>query len=131
MLFTAPPPEEATDFQMIRATRSALALLELRLAVDVLYLLASGTRRYSEVLYEVGEVSKKTLTHTLRTLERDGLISRRAYAEVPPRVEYSLTGLGWSLTGLLMSLYEWAAANIDRVEKARTRALGGGEKLAA
>ena len=104
---------EASDFEMVRGTRRVLALLTGKWSVEVLYLLASGTRRYSEVLYEVGEISKKTLTHTLRTLERDGLVTRRAYAEVPPRVEYSLTPLGWSLTGPLMALYEWSVENLD------------------
>jgi DNA-binding HxlR family transcriptional regulator len=125
------PPEEASDFEMIRATRSALDLLGVRLSVDVLYLLASGTRRYSELYYDVGEVSKKTLTHTLRTLERDGLVTRRAYAEVPPRVEYSLTGLGWKLTSVLMNVYEWATAHMPQVEEARSRALGGEQAIAA
>jgi DNA-binding HxlR family transcriptional regulator len=123
------PSHDVTDFEMICATRSALELLGTRLGVDVLYLLASGTRRYSGLLYDVGEVSKKTLTHTLRTLERDGLISRRAYAEVPPRVEYSLTELGWSMTSVLMSMYEWASAHLPRVEQAR--ALRDDDALAA
>jgi DNA-binding HxlR family transcriptional regulator len=100
---------EASEYEMVRGTRRALSLLAGKWSVEVLYLLASGTRRYSEVLYEVGEISKKTLTQTLRSLERNGLVARRAYPEVPPRVEYSLTPLGWSLTGPLMSLYEWAA----------------------
>ena len=94
---------EASDFEMVRGTRGVLSLLAGKWSVEVLYLLANGTRRYSEVLYEVGEVSKKTLTHTLRVLERQGLVARRVYPEVPPRVEYSLTPLGWRLTGPLMS----------------------------
>ena len=98
---------------MVRGTRRVLSLLAGKWSVEVLYLLATGTRRYTEVLYEVGEVSKKTLTHTLRTLERQGLVARRAYPEIPPRVEYSLTPLGWSLTGPLMALYEWSAENLD------------------
>src|SRR6185295_10037706 len=110
---------EASDYEMMSGTRKALTLLSGKWPVEVLYLLASGTRRYTEVLYEVGEVSKKTLTHTLRTLERQGLVARRAYPEVPPRVEYSLTPLGWSLTGPLMALYEWAAEHLDDVEAAR------------
>ena len=110
---------EITDLEMIRGTRSVLDLLAGKWSVDVLYLLANGTRRYSEVFYEVGEISKKTLTQTLRALERDGLIARRIYPEVPPRVEYSLTPLGWSLTGPLMAMYEWAAENLDSVEAAR------------
>ena len=104
---------EVNDYEMSRGTRRALSLLSGKWSVEVLYLLASGTRRYSDVLYEVGEISKKTLTQTLRGLQRDGLVARRAYPEVPPRVEYSLTPLGWSVTGLLMSLYEWAAEHLD------------------
>jgi DNA-binding HxlR family transcriptional regulator len=130
MHLTAVPTHEPTEFEMIQLTRGVLDLLGVRLSVDVLYLLASGTRRYSELFYEVGEVSKKTLTHALRTLERDGLVTRRAYAEVPPRVEYSLTSLGWALTGVLMDVYEWATAHMPEVEAARTRATGG-EALAA
>jgi DNA-binding HxlR family transcriptional regulator len=105
-------PREASDFEMVKGTRDALSLISSKWSVEVLYLLASGTRRYSEIFYEVGEVSKKTLTQTLRALERRGLVKRRAYPEVPPRVEYSLSPLGWSMTGLLMTLYEWSAAHL-------------------
>jgi DNA-binding HxlR family transcriptional regulator len=111
--------EPATDLQMIRGTRTVVDLLAAKWSVDVLYLLANGTRRYSEVFYEVGEISKKTLTQTLRSLERDGVIARRVYAEVPPRVEYSLTPLGWTLTGPLMAMYEWAAEHGQDLEAAR------------
>jgi DNA-binding HxlR family transcriptional regulator len=120
---------EVTEFQMIRGTRAVIELLAGKWTVEVLYLLASGTRRYIEVFNEVGEVSKKTLTQTLRALERDGLIVRRVYAEVPPRVEYSLTPLGWSLTGTLMAMYEWAAEHLHEVEAAR--ALADGEPAPA
>ena len=113
-------PEDATDLQMIRGTRAVVDLIAGKWSIDVLYLLANGTRRYSEVFYEVGEISKKTLTQTLRALERDGLITRRVHAEVPARVEYSLTPLGWSLTGPMMAMYEWAAEHLDEVESART-----------
>jgi DNA-binding HxlR family transcriptional regulator len=110
--FLARAREEVTDLEMIRGTRTVLDLIGGKWSVGVLYLLANGTRRYSEIFYEVGEISKKTLTQTLRGLERDGLIARRVYAEVPPRVEYSLTTLGWSLTGPLMTMYEWAAEHL-------------------
>ena len=112
---------DVTDLEMVRGTRAALALVASKWSVEVLYLLASGTRRYGEIFYEVGEISKKTLTQTLRALERDGLIARHVYAEVPPKVEYSLTPLGWSLTGTLMAMYEWAAEHLPHVEAARVR----------
>jgi len=104
---------------MIRGTKTVLDLMAAKWSVDVLYLLANGTRRYSEVFYEVGEISKKTLTQTLRSLERDGIIARRVYAEVPARVEYSLTPLGWSLTTPLMAMFEWTEEHAEDLEMAR------------
>ena len=104
--------DEADDVQMIHGTRAVLGLLAGKWSVDILYLLATGTRRYSEVLYEVGEISKKTLTQTLRALERDGLVARRVSSEVPARVVYSLTPLGWSMTEPLMAMYEWSAQHL-------------------
>jgi DNA-binding HxlR family transcriptional regulator len=122
MTCTSPASGDVSDYEMIEGTRAALGLLSGRWSVDVLYLLASGTRRYSQLFYEVGEISKKTLTQTLRALQRDGLVARRAYPDVPVRVEYSLTPLGWSLTGPLMSLYEWSAAEMETVNAARAGA---------
>jgi DNA-binding HxlR family transcriptional regulator len=108
---SAPAPE-VSEYEMVQGTRDALSLISSKWSVEVLYLLASGTRRYSEIYYDVGEISKKTLTQTLRVLDQRGLVQRRAYAEVPPRVEYSLTSLGWSMTSVLMSLYEWSATHL-------------------
>jgi DNA-binding HxlR family transcriptional regulator len=112
MRVVTPADREATEYEMIRGTHQALELISSKWSVEVLYLLASGTRRYCEIYYDVGEISKKTLTQTLRLLMRRGLVARRAYAEVPPRVEYSLTPLGWSITEVLMTLYEWSAAHL-------------------
>jgi DNA-binding HxlR family transcriptional regulator len=100
---------EPGDLEMIHGTREVVGLLSGRWSVDVLYLLAGGTRRYSQIFYEVGEISKKTLTQTLRTLEANGLVRRRVFPETPLRVEYSLTARGWSLSSLLMAMYEWSA----------------------
>ena len=122
MTSTSAQLTDVSDYEMIEATREVIGLLSARWSVDVLYALASGTRRYSELLYEVGEISKKTLTQTLRGLMRDGLVVRRAYVDVPVRVEYSLTPLGWSLTGPLMAMYEWAAVELPSVHAARALA---------
>lgn len=110
---------EPTELEMVQATHRVLDMLAGRWAVDVLYLLAAGRRRYSEVFYEVGEVSKKGLTATLRRLERDGLVARHVAGDAPLRVEYSLTPLGWSLTEPMMALYEWSAANVGEPVRAR------------
>jgi DNA-binding HxlR family transcriptional regulator len=105
--------EEVGDIEMINATRAVLDMLAGKWTVEILYLLATGTRRYSQVLYEVGEISKKTLTQTLRSLEHHGLVDRHVEPDLPARVEYSLTPLGWSLTEPLMALYEWAATQLS------------------
>jgi DNA-binding HxlR family transcriptional regulator len=104
--------KEVSEFEMIARTRAVLGLLDGKWTVEVLYLLASGKRRYSEIYYEVGEISKKMLTRTLRQLESHGLVQRTVYPEVPPRVEYSLTLRGWSITEPLMGMYEWAAEHL-------------------
>ena len=106
---------------MIHGTQEVLGLLAGRWSVDVLYLLASGTRRYSQIFYEVGEISKKTLTQTLRALEAHGLVTRQVYAEVPVRVEYSLAPRGWSLTPLLVSMFEWSAENAPQQSRPNLR----------
>ena len=116
-----PAPVEPSDLQMIEGTRAVLELLSGRWRVDVLYLLASGTRRYSEIFYEVGEISKKTLTQTLRALEANGLVLRQVFPEVPARVEYSLAPLGWSITQLLMTMYEWSAEHTPSPRRAHLR----------
>jgi len=121
------PPAAPSELQMIQRTHAVLELVAGRWSVDVVYLLAGGTRRYSEILYEVGEISKKTLTQTLRTLEAHGIVTRHAYPEVPVRVEYSLSPLGWSLTRLLMDIFEWSS----ELDQDRARARRPGLALAA
>jgi DNA-binding HxlR family transcriptional regulator len=84
-----------------------------------LYVLSGGTKRYGELQREIGEISQRMLTRTLRDLERNGLIKRKVYPVVPPMVEYSLTPLGETLNGVLKSLCDWSNENYDAVETAR------------
>ena len=107
------------DLEMIERTRAARDLLSSKWKVDLLYLLARGVHRYSRLYDNLRGASKKMLTDSLRGLERDGLVERNVYAEVPVRVEYSLTPLGWSATELLMALAEWADEHLAAVEHAR------------
>jgi DNA-binding HxlR family transcriptional regulator len=108
------------DLQLIARTRAARELLSAKWKVDLLYLLARGVRRYSRLYDHLMGASKKMLTDSLRGLERDGLVRRTVYAEVPARVEYSLTPLGWSATELLMALADWATDHWPEVEAARS-----------
>jgi DNA-binding HxlR family transcriptional regulator len=103
------------DFEMIERTREALALLDPKWSVDIIFLLASGMRRHARLVDNIPGLSKKVLTSTLRKLERSGIVSRHVYADIPVRVEYTLTPLGWQLTEPLMVLYEWAVAHEDEL----------------
>lgn len=69
--------------------------------------LLTGTKRFGELKKSIGKVSQKVLTTQLRDMEESGLISRKVYAEVPPRVEYSLTDLGKSLQPILNAMLQW------------------------
>lgn len=82
-------------------------------------LAAEGTLRYGALQRRVGGVSQKMLTQTLRALERDGLVARHVYPEVPPRVEYALTRLGRSLTEPLSALCRWAESHMPEIASAR------------
>ena len=85
----------------------------------VIYALEEGELRFSRIQERVPGISQKMLTKTLRQLERDGLVARRAYAEVPPRVDYRLTDLGESLVYAMCGLWEWAGEHLDDVQSAR------------
>ncbi|WP_404789730.1 winged helix-turn-helix transcriptional regulator [Altericista sp. CCNU0014] len=100
--------------------RQTLELVADKWVVAVLYILSHGTRRYGELQREIGDISQRMLTRTLRDLERNGLVERKVYPVVPPMVEYSLTPLGKTINGVLKSLCDWSKQNFDAVETART-----------
>ncbi len=85
----------------------------------VLAALEPGTLRFNVLLRRIGDVSKQMLSRTLRRLEEDGFVERTVYAEVPPRVEYSLTDLGRSFLMPMQALIRWADTNQPQVEAAR------------
>ena len=86
-----------------------------RWTVLVVGALEHGPRRFSQLQTAVDGVSQKMLTQTLRALERDGLVERRVFAEVPPRVEYELTSAGRSLSDPLRALTVWATTHMSSV----------------
>ena len=100
-------------------TREVLDCIADKWTVLIIGRLAEGTLRFAQLRRAVDGISQKVLTNTLRALERDGIVTRRIYASVPPKVEYSLTTLGRSLCGLVDGICDWAEANIEQVQTAR------------
>lgn len=84
-----------------------LMLISDRWKVLILRDLLSGTKRFGELKKSIGSISQKVLTSNLRSMEEDGLLTRKVYAEVPPRVEYTLTELGKSLRPILCAMQQW------------------------
>ena len=86
---------------------TTLTLISSKWKVLIVRDLLAGTKRFGELRRSVGNVSQKVLTAQLREMEEDGLVDRKVYPEVPPRVEYSLTELGRSLEPVLSALWTW------------------------
>jgi DNA-binding HxlR family transcriptional regulator len=100
-------------------SRTSLARIANKWTAMVVIALADRRLRFGELRTVVDGISGKVLTDTLRDLERDGLVERRAYAEMPPRVEYELTALGRTLHEPLLALSRWAEEHIAEVLVAR------------
>lgn len=96
-------------------TRHVLDVIVDKWAALIVGLLGEHTTRFTALHRQIGGISQKMLTQTLRSLERDGLVQRTVYAEVPPRVEYALTPLGRSLRELIAPIREWSNAHIKDI----------------
>ena len=100
--------------------RDILARIGDKWSVSVMHVLGDArTLRFNELRNQVDGISQRMLTVTLRGLERDGLVARTVYPEVPPRVEYSLTALGTTLRRLVRALVAWSGAHLVEVDAAR------------
>lgn len=89
---------------------TTLMLISDRWKVLILRDLLDGTKRFGELKKSIGSISQKVLTSNLRSMEEDGLLSRKVYPEVPPKVEYTLTKTGYSLKPILDAMLEWGTA---------------------
>ncbi len=98
------------------AVERTLGLIDGKWKIVVLYKLLRGTLRFNELRRLIPNVTPRMLTHQLRELEADGLIIRTVYAQVPPRVEYSLSVRGRSLEPVLMAMKEWGDTNLSSQE---------------
>ncbi|MEU5961821.1 helix-turn-helix domain-containing protein [Micromonospora parva] len=102
-------------------TRELLSRLTDKWVALVIPALASGPLRHGELARRIAGVSQKMLTQTLRTLERDGLVTRTVTVSVPVRVDYALTPLGHELFPVMVAIKDWAETHMDRVFEARTQ----------
>lgn len=114
------PPVEPGSGQEYRCpVRDVLDCIGDRWSLLALLTLAGGTLRFTEIKRAIGDISQRMLAQTLRTLEREGYVTREVYPTIPPKVEYTLTELGESLLGRVTPLIRWADENHDRIRKAR------------
>lgn len=97
---------------------TTLRVIEGRWKVMVLHYLLPGTKRFNELHRLLKGVSHRTLAQQLRELERDGIVRRKVYPQIPPKVEYSLTKLGASLEPILMAMHKWGEEYASRMRAA-------------
>ena len=119
------------DGDLIANIDRTLEVLHGKWKVHLIFLMARGIHRHSRLLECLPGVSKKVMTDSLRALERTGIVERKIFAEVPLRVEYSLTPLGWSMTEPLIALSDWGAEHADEVAAARARYGVAADRLVA
>ena len=96
---------------------TTLTLISDKWKVLILRDLMPGTKRFGELKKSIGHVSQKVLTSQLRQMEESGLLTRKVYAEVPPRVEYTLTDLGCSLKPIMDAMWTWGEHYQEQVRK--------------
>ncbi|WP_238007796.1 helix-turn-helix domain-containing protein [Dactylosporangium sp. AC04546] len=121
-----PPGAAVTEtMKTICPLRDTLDRIGDRWTVIVVVLLRRGPLRFTELRKAAEGISQRMLTHTLRALERDGLVTRTVYATVPPRVEYALTAVGDELTGPLTGLLHWSVRHQEAVLASRAAYDGG------
>ncbi len=102
---------------------TTLTLIRDKWTILILRDLLGGTKRFGELRRSLGSVSQKVLTERLREMEASGLVNRTVYAEVPPRVEYSLTSLGLSLRPVLSAMWDWGCGYQHAVDTERPDSL--------
>ncbi|GLK76473.1 hypothetical protein GCM10008171_17270 [Methylopila jiangsuensis] len=94
------------------SVEAAVGLIDGKWKSVILFHLLSGTLRFGEIRRQIANVTPRMLTNQLRELEEDGLVARKVYAQVPPKVEYSLSPLGRTMEPILLALKGWGDANL-------------------
>ena len=111
--------KDTSENSNCRAMSDVLNRIGDKWSVMVVGMLSNGTLRFNELKRQINGISQRMLTLTLRNLERDGLVTRTIYPEIPPRVEYSLTELGNTLREPIGQLWDWSAVNHQAIVAAR------------
>ena len=109
------PALEKLVIELIGAIADKWTMLVLEVLVE------HGELRFTRLAEHVTGISQKMLTQTLRQMERDGLLTRKVHAVVPPKVEYKITELGLTLSAAFCGVWVWAAANLKTVQTARQK----------
>jgi DNA-binding HxlR family transcriptional regulator len=115
------PVPPGSDHAKLCPVRDVLDRIGDKWSFLTLITLCPGARRFTELNRAIGDISKRVLAQTLRSLEEDGFVKRTAYPTVPPKVEYQLTPMGRSLVSEIEPLVKWAHSHHDAVRKARKR----------
>ncbi|HTJ57200.1 MAG TPA: helix-turn-helix domain-containing protein [Devosiaceae bacterium] len=113
--------KDTSENSNCRAMSDVLNRIGDKWSVMVVGMLSHGTLRFNELKRHINGISQRMLTLTLRNLERDGLVTRTIYPEIPPRVEYGLTELGNTLREPIGALWDWSAANHQAIVAARMK----------
>lgn len=108
-------PDVPNVYEANCPTRQVLDLIADKWTVLIIILLKDKPQRFSQLQRGIGGISQKMLAQTLRGLERDGLVVRTVYAEVPPRVEYKLTPVAQTLIEPIIAIRDWAESNINTI----------------
>ena len=114
-------PANLHETSSCRAVSEILQRIGDKWSLLVVRQLGDGPMRFNELRHSIGSISQKMLTTTLRTLERDGFVTRTVFPTIPPRVDYELTDLGRELEIPVKGLAEWAIVNMGRIREARQR----------
>lgn len=101
--------------------KTTVSLIGSKWKTMIIYYLLHGTKRFGELKNHIGDISQKVLTQNLRDMESDSLIIRKVFAEVPPRVEYSLTDTGKSLYTVIEAMNTWGAAYQTQIQKSNKK----------
>ncbi len=124
MIPANPTFDGASNVELVtecQAVRPILARIGDKWSVMIVMSLRAGPRRFNEIKRAIGTISQRMLTLSLRGMERDGLVTRKVFPTTPPRVEYELTALGYSLRGPVEALGQWAIDHQAEIALAQTR----------